>query len=263
MNVEKRIDTVETNSFKVDKLNVRVFDTREDMGLAAADEVAARINGIVCDKGEATVVFAAAPSQNEMLESLCNADVPWSKVRALHMDEYVGLPDDAPAGFGNFLDRAIFKTIPLKEVHYLKGSSPQEIVARYTEVLKKYPPDLVLLGVGENGHLAFNDPNVADFDDPLAVKIVELDDVCRTQQVNDGCFDRLEDVPKTAITLTMSTIKKIPQTVTVVPGKKKAQAIYEALRGPVSTACPASMLKTHDDSTLYLDRDSAALVLEK
>ncbi len=252
---------METKSFNAGELSVHVFDTRDAMGAAAAKDAAARINNAIAKKGEATVVFAAAPSQNELLAHLCDADVDWSKVRALHMDEYVGLPDDAPAGFGNFLDRAIFKQKPFKEVHYLKGNDAAATVARYTEILKKYPPDLVLLGVGENGHLAFNDPSTADFNDPAYVKEVKLEDICRMQQVNDGCFEKFADVPETAITLSMSTIARIPETITVVPGKLKANAIDKMLHGPVSTACPASILREHAGSAMYLDADSAALAL--
>ncbi len=255
---------MEQKHIKVEKLDVHVFDTRLEMGQAAAHEAVNRINRFIAEKGEATVIFAAAPSQNEMLAALKDADVDWTKVRALHMDEYIGLPVDHPAGFGNFLRRAIFDHLPFKEIHYLYDNQvePEVVCQRYSALIAQYPPDLVLLGVGENGHLAFNDPAVADFNDPLAVKIVELDDVCRTQQVNDGCFATFDDVPKRAITITMSAIMNVKQTVCVVPGKLKAPAINAMLNGEITTHCPASILRTHDHSDLYLDKDSASLALK-
>jgi glucosamine-6-phosphate deaminase len=250
------------SAFSVGRLGVRVFDSRDEMGKNAAADAAERIKGILLKKGEATVVFAAAPSQNELLENLKKSGVDWKKVRALHMDEYVNLPADHPAGFGNFLGRAIFKSAPFMEIHYLRDYRPAEAADRYAELLEKYPPDLVLLGIGENGHLAFNDPPVADFRDPKAVKLVELDEICRMQQVNDGCFASIDEVPKTALTLTMSALCKIPEKIITVPGAKKARAVRDALTGPVTTGCPASILREYDKSVLYLDRDSAGKITE-
>lgn len=249
---------------KVGNLEVRAFETRGQMGYSAAEDVEKRLQRIIAKKGEATVVFAAAPSQNELLEALCKGDVDWSRVRALHMDEYIGLPKDHPAGFGNFLRRAIFDKLPFKEIHYMAdaGDDAQETCKAYSKIIEKYPPDIILLGVGENGHLAFNDPPVADFNDPESVKIVELDEVCRNQQVNDGCFASIDDVPKRAITLTMSAIIAVPETVVVVPGRLKAKAVKAMLNGPISTECPASILRNHPQSTLYLDRESASLAFE-
>lgn len=254
---------METKRFNIEELSVYVYDTRGEMGLAAAKDVEERINRIISEKGEATVVFAAAPSQNDLLAALLDADVDWTKVRALHMDEYIGLPENHDAGFGNFLRRAIFDKLPFMEIHFLYNdkNDPEEICAQYAQLMEKYPPDLILLGVGENGHLAFNDPAVADFNDPKAVKIVELDDVCRMQQVNDGCFAQLDDVPKTAITLTMSAILNTKEAIAVVPGKNKAQAIQKMLHGEITTDCPASILRTKKNAALYLDKDSAALAV--
>jgi glucosamine-6-phosphate deaminase len=252
---------MELISTKTGNLAVKVFDTRGQMGISAAEHTQERLKRIIQKKGEATVMFAAAPSQNELLEVLCKSDVDWTKVRALHMDEYIGLPKDHPAGFGNFLHRTIFDRLPFKEVHYIAdaGEDAQEICAAYSGIIEKYPPDIILLGVGENGHLAFNDPPVADFNDPEIVKIVDLDDVCRNQQVNDGCFAKIDDVPKRAITLTMSAIFAVPEAVAVVPGLLKAKAVNAMLNGPVSTGCPASILRNHPQSVLYLDRESASI----
>ena len=245
---------------KVEKLSVYTFETREEMGKVAAADAAARIKAIIEKNGVANVVFAAAPSQNDLLENLLKTDIDWSKVRAFHQDEYVGISADEPAGFGNFLDRAIFKKVNFKELHYLLcgAEEAEEKCEAYAELLRQYPIDLIFLGIGENGHLAFNDPAVADFNDPKMVKIVELDDVCRQQQVNDGCFATLDDVPKQAMTMTMSLIMNIPEAICVVPTIRKANAVYHALLGEVTTACPASILRDHPNAALYLDKDSAS-----
>ena len=251
------------SSKKVVNLPVCVFDTREDMGKVAAADAAKRINAVIAKKGEANVVFAAAPSQNDLLENLLKEDVDWTKVRGFHQDEYVGIDASEPAGFGNWLNRAIFHKVQFKEYHYLlcKAEESEKKCEEYAELLKKYPIDLIFLGIGENGHMAFNDPAVADFNDPKMVKIVELDDVCRQQQVNDGCFPCLDAVPKTAMTLTMSFIMSVPEAICVVPTDRKANAVYNALCGPVETACPASILRNHKNAVMYLDKDSASKIL--
>ncbi len=248
---------------KVVNLPVKIFDTREEMGVDSAKQVAEVINNAIKQNGVANVVFAAAPSQDDMLKSLLEQDIDWSKVRAFHQDEYIGIADDEPAGFGNFLDRAIFKKVNFKEIHYLrcKADEADAKCAEYTKLLTDYPVDIILLGIGENGHLAFNDPAVADFEDPKMIKVVELDDVCRQQQVNDGCFATLNDVPTKAMSLTMSFIMSVPHAVCVVPTIRKANAVYNALMGPVTTACPASILRNHNDAILYLDKDSASKIL--
>lgn len=250
-------------SFQVEKLNVFVYHTREGLGAAAAKDACARINAAIAAKGCANVIFAAAPSQNELLENMLKENVDWSKVRAFHQDEYVGIDASESAGFGNFLDRAIWNKVKFMEVHYLlcDADKAEERCEEYAQLLKKYPADLILLGIGENGHLAFNDPAVADFEDPKMVKIVELDDVCRQQQVNDGCFATLKDVPRQAMTLTMSYLMSVPNAICCVPGPRKANAVEKALNGPVETACPASILRYHENGALYLDDASAEKVL--
>lgn len=250
-------------STKVANLPVNVFETRAEMGDAAAKDAAERIKAVIAARGEANVVFAAAPSQNELLAGLVASDVDWTRVRAFHMDEYVGISPDEPAGFGNFLRRAIFDKVPFKETHYLlcKPEDAEAKCAEYTALLRAHPVDVILLGIGENGHLAFNDPSVADFNDPKTVKVVTLEDVCRQQQVNDGCFPTFDSVPKQAMTLSMSFIMSVPQAVCVVPTNRKARAVRDALRGPVATTCPASILRNHPSAALYLDRESAGEIL--
>ncbi|MBR5660788.1 MAG: glucosamine-6-phosphate deaminase [Bacteroidales bacterium] len=250
--------------FKVDKLSVRIFDSRESMGAAAASEAAACLRDILSKKEEVNVVFAAAPSQNEFLAALSKAEgIDWGKVSALHMDEYVGLPEDAPQGFGNFLRRAIFDKVPFKEVFHIGSQLPkEEAVARYDKILSERHIDIVFMGIGENGHIAFNDPHVADFDDPLRIKEVDLDLKCRTQQVHDGCFTTLEEVPEYALTLTCPVLFGADHLFCVVPAETKAEAARAMLRGPITETCPASILRRHEDATLYLDRDSGRFVLD-
>ena len=254
---------MQIKSFKVDRLSVKVYDSRESMGAAAACEAAACLKDILSKKEEVNVIFAAAPSQNEFLASLSNAEgIDWGRVTALHMDEYVGLPEDAPQGFGNFLRRAIFDKVPFKEVLYIGSQLPkEEAVARYDKILSERHIDIVFMGIGENGHIAFNDPHVADFNDPLRIKEVDLDLKCRTQQVHDGCFKTLEEVPEYALTLTCPVLFGADHLFCVVPAATKADAACAMLRGPVTEACPASILRRHEDATLYLDPDSGRLVM--
>ncbi|MCI8576370.1 MAG: glucosamine-6-phosphate deaminase [Lachnospiraceae bacterium] len=250
---------------KIEELSVHVFHNREEMGTAAAHLAAEKINGIIKKNGMANIIFAAAPSQNEVLSGLLKEDIDWTKVRAFHQDEYVGIEESEPAGFGNFLRRAIYDHVPLKESYYLlcREEEVPDKCREYEKLLKTYSPDLIFLGIGENGHLAFNDPAAADFDDPETIKVVELEDVCRQQQVNDGCFACFEDVPRKAVTMTMSFIQSVPQVICCVPAGRKANAVKNALYGPVSVACPASILRRHPAAELYLDADSASLILER
>ena len=218
----------------IDGLPVHVFDTRAEMGAAAARGAAHIIREAIDKKGEANVVFAAAPSQDDLIASLLGQDIDWRRVRGFHQDEYIGLDPAHSAAFGNFLRRAIFDRVPFGELFYM-ACPPDEAEAmceKYTALLEEYPPDLIFLGVGENGHLAFNDPAVADFNDPRRVKVVSLDDVCRMQQVNDGCFASIDEVPRQALTLTMSQILAIPHAIAVVPTARKARAVADALRVP-------------------------------
>jgi len=248
---------------KKDKLTYHIYDTREEMGEAAAKDAAKAINEIIAKKGEANLIFAAAPSQNEFLANVIKQDIDWSKVNGFHMDEYVGLSKDAPQGFGNFLRAAIFGKVNFKSVNYLdiSATDSEAECERYTKVLKENPTDIVFMGIGENGHIAFNDPHVAFFNDPKTVKIVELDDVCRMQQVNDGCFATINDVPKTAMTLTIPTLMAPVKVFCIVPAKTKANAVNAVLTGSITEKCPASILREHNDAVLYAEKDSASIFL--
>ncbi len=242
-----------------DALRVELHDSRAEMGLAAGTAAAAKIRELLAEKDCVNVIFAAAPSQNEMLEALVAAPgIDWSRVNAFHMDEYVGLPAGAPQAFGNFLREHIFDRLPFGRVEYIDGHTqdgPAEC-ARYAALLEEYPTDVVLMGIGENGHIAFNDPHVAFFDDPEAVKLVELDNVCRQQQVNDGCFAALEQVPTHAYTLTIPTLVRAPWLFCTVPAPTKAEAVKNTVLGPVSERCPASVLRTRPNAVLFCDPDS-------
>lgn len=249
---------------QVDKLNVKVYQTREEMGKAAAEEAAAAIRAAIAAKGEINMIFAAAPSQNEFLAHLiADKSIDFTKINAFHMDEYIGLPADAPQGFGNFLRERLFERVPFKTVNTIDSTAadPEAECRRYAALLQAHPCDIVCMGIGENGHIAFNDPHVADFGDKAAVKVVALDETCRQQQVNDGCFARLDDVPTHALTLTIPTLTAPEAVFCIVPAKTKANAVYAALRGGITEACPASILRRHANATLYCDADSATRVL--
>ena len=252
-------------SFSVDKLQVEVHDTRQAMGEAAGKYAVETIKDLLSKKEEIYIVFAAAPSQNEFLQFVSEAPgIDWGRIHALHMDEYIGLPEDAPQGFGNFLRRAIFDKVPFASVDYIySDESSEETCARYTAILEKHPVDIVFMGRGENGHIAFNDPGVADFDDPLAIKKVALDEKCRNQQVHDGCFASLESVPEYALTLTVPTLFKADKLICVVPAPTKADAVRATVCGPVTEACPATVMRLHKDARMFVDSDSGKYILNR
>lgn len=254
---------VPIRSFNADRLQVKVYPTRDEMGKSAAKDAAAQIQELLNAKQFVNIIFAAAPSQNEMLFHLAsNQDIDWSRVNAFHMDEYVGLQPTAPQRFGHFLDQAIFGKLPFHEVHYINGNATDPLAecSRYATLLEAHPVDMVCMGIGENTHIAFNDPHVANLHDPLMVKLVELDEVSRMQQVHDGCFAAIEEVPKTAITLTIPALMKAASIFCVVPGINKAQAVYHTINSPVSALYPSTALRQHEQAALYLDVNSASML---
>ena len=244
-----------------DRLRVVVLTDRRAMGAAAASHAADRMRQLLASQDRVRVIFAAAASQAEMLAELARADgIAWDRVDAFHLDEYVGLAVGHERSFGTWLDRHIWSLVRPGRVERIDGANPAGAdaeAARYGALLDDGGIDLALLGVGENGHVAFNDPHVADFDDPVPVKPVEIDATSRNQQVRDGAFDRYEDVPTVALTVTMSTIRACRVISLVVPGPQKAAAVAAMLDGPVSTACPASVLRGHPDAMLFVDEDAA------
>lgn len=248
--------------FKKDKLTVNIYATGKEMAAQAASDVSTRIGLLLKEKEFVNMIFAAAPSQTGFLtELIAREEIEWQRIRAFHMDEYIGLEEEAPQRFGNFLKENLFNRVLFHQVFYLDGLKPaEEECKRYAVLLSEFPADIVCLGIGENGHIAFNDPHVADFNDPLFVKSVSLDEVCRQQQVNDKCFAGIQDVPTHALTLTIPTLLLAPYMYCIVPFRSKAQAVYQALEGEISELCPASVLRTKENAVLYLDKESASLL---
>ena len=250
--------------FIKDKLKVKVMDNRTEMGEVAAKDIHDCIVGLLGEKEEINMIFAAAPSQNDVIESLISYDdIDWNRINAFHMDEYIGLDEEySSAGFGKFLYDRIFGKVPFKSVNYLDGKNPDsnKECERYSQLLKNNPTDIVVMGIGENGHIAFNDPWVADFNDEKMVKTVLLDDVCRQQQVNDGCFPHIDNVPKEAITLTCPTLMKATYKFCIVPAPTKANAVKNTINGEINEDCPATILRVSDNAILYLDDKSSELI---
>jgi len=243
------------------RMRVEVHADRPAVGHAAALAVVDEIREHVAREGRAAVIFASAPSQNEFLAALReDTSIDWTKVTAFHLDEYLGIGSDHPASFRRFLKDRLFDHVPVAAFHGLDGEArdPAAECARYSGLLRAASPVLAILGVGENGHLAFIDPPVCDFFEPKDVRVVELDPVCRQQQVNDGSFAGLDDVPRHALSLCIPFLLGVPRAVAIVPGKAKRAAIAAAVDGPITRACPASVLRRHRDATLFVDEDSAA-----
>ncbi|MCW3092926.1 MAG: glucosamine-6-phosphate deaminase [Ferruginibacter sp.] len=245
-----------------EQLKVKIFETRALMGAAAAAIISEKINELLADKEYVNIIFASAPSQNEFLAELITKSVDWSRVNAFHMDEYVGLGIDAPQGFGYFLKERLFDNVSCREVHYLNGTAEnmEAECERYAGLLLKYPTDIVCLGIGENTHLAFNDPHVANFNDKEIVKVVDLDEACRLQQVNDGCFSNLSEVPVYALTITIPALFKSVYAYAIAPGPLKANAIYHTLNSEISERYPSTILRMHNNSVLFIDENSASKI---
>lgn len=242
-------------------LQVREFATKDAMGADAAQTLADTIVELLKKKESVNMVFASAPSQNEFLASLANMQqIDWSKIVAFHMDEYIGLPSDHQQTFANFLRKKLFDRLPFKKIHYINGNAadPEDECERYADLLKTNPIDIVCMGIGENNHIAFNEPHVADFQDPKLVKIVDLDAKSRQQQVNDACFASIEEVPTHALTLTIPALTNAGHIFCIVPGKNKAQAVYNTLNSDIDTQFPSTILRNHAGAILFVDKDSAS-----
>jgi len=250
--------------FKVDALQVFVYESRAAMGVSAYELYKQKVQQMMAGRKEnIRAIYAAAHSQSDFFEALANdREIDFSRIDAFHMDEYMGLGDDAPQNFGNFLKNIIFSRQNFNTVSYVNPSA-KDISAeckRYEKLLREAPLDIVSLGIGENGHIAFNDPHEARFYDPQWVRETSLDVVCRQQQVNDKEFSHLDEVPETALTLTIPALMSCQTVIGVVPDVRKAKAVFETLNGPVSEACPASILRIHSDATLFIDKDAASLL---
>ncbi len=239
---------------------VRTLADAAKLAATAAADAADVVRASVAEYGRARVMFASGDSQLALLARLtADAAMPWGSVVGFHMDEYVGIDADHPASFARYMRERIVERVPIREFHCLDGTAPPaEECERYAALLTEAPIDLCIMGIGENGHLAFNDPPVADFADPLVVKVVALDDACKRQQVGEGHFPTVAAVPPTAITVTIPALLAARRVLVVVPEARKAAPVAAALTGPVTPACPASILQRSPHATVYLDPDSAS-----
>ncbi len=245
-------------------MEVKIYSEVEQMAEAAASFASGRIMEAIRSNGRANVLFATAGSQLLFLEKLLEKVIDWGSVSVFHLDEYKGLTPGHPASFRKILTDHLLTKIKAQEVHLICGESPdspREMI-RYADLLASHPIDVACIGIGENGHIAFNDPHVADFSDPEIIKTVNLDEACRRQQVWEGWFSSLQDVPAEAYTLTIPVIMKSRSISCVVPGVRKAEAVYNALMGPLDVSCPASVLRAHRDAILFLDEGSASKLVE-
>jgi glucosamine-6-phosphate deaminase len=243
-----------------EKLKIEVYNNGEELGKAAAISVANKLNDAISEKGFANLILATGASQFQFLEHLQKQKIDWKRITVFHLDEYLGMPVTHPASFRKYLKERILDKVQPEKVYYLEGDATEieETVANYETLLRNHPVDVACIGIGENGHIAFNDPPVADFNDPKLVKIVELDEACRKQQLGEGWFPTFEDVPTHALSLTIPAILSCKHISCVVPDKRKAEAVFNTVNAAISTACPATVLRTHPDTILYLDLNSAA-----
>jgi glucosamine-6-phosphate deaminase len=251
----------EPGTMRVGRMTVEVYADPKSMGVAAARAAAASMKQLAANHEWFAVIFATGASQLGTLDALTQMkDLPWSQVCGFHLDEYAGLPIEHPASFHGYLRKNLIEKVTMKHFYEIDGTSndPEQTCRIYAGRLRSAGPQLCLLGIGENGHLAFMDPGIADFDDPLDVKMVKLDAACRAQQVAEGWFDRQQDVPGRAISQTIPAILRVPKLIVSVPGSRKAKIVRRTLEEPISTRCPATILRNHPDVTVYLDRDSAA-----
>jgi glucosamine-6-phosphate deaminase len=242
-------------------MHITVYETKPALGAAAAADAAEVIRTAVAESGRARIVAATGASQFEFLGALVSIpDVPWDRVEMFHLDEYIGLPADHPASFRRYLRERLIGPARIGTVHLLDGQQdPDEECARVGGLLRAAPVDVAFVGIGENGHLAFNDPP-ADFDTREPYIIVSLDEACRRQQVGEGWFQDVESVPSRAISMSCRQILAARRILCVVPDARKARAVAAAVEGPVTPHVPASILQTHSDVTMYLDNESAAML---
>lgn len=248
---------------QVGGLKIEVHPSREAAGQAAARAAVRSIRDLAASRSSFGVIFATGGSQTAMLRALTGIpDVPWDHIVAFHMDEYLDMSAEHPASFRRYLREHLTQRVRLRESHEIHAcnSSSAEVCAEYARLMRSHDPQLCLLGIGENGHLAFNDPWEANFWDPSDLKVVSLDSTCRQQQVGEGWFQSLDDVPKQAITLTIPALMRVPKLILSVPGHRKANIINRTLREAITTECPSTILRAHGDATAYLDAESAAQI---
>ncbi|MFZ0633661.1 MAG: glucosamine-6-phosphate deaminase [Acidobacteriaceae bacterium] len=252
---------MESRTLNLGSLKVQIYPTARAAGQAVAESVAAAMRKLGEERDAIGIIFATGASQLETLHALTSiADLPWEKVHGFHMDEYIGIDQNHPASFRRYLRENLTSRVPMAAFYEMDGSAAdlEQVRRDYSEKLRAADPQICLLGIGENGHLAFNDPAEADFDDPEPMKVVTLDRACREQQLAEGWFPSFDQVPKRALTLTIPTLLKVPKLVASVPGMRKAAIVRRALRDPISVQCPATILRTHPDVTIALDEASAS-----
>jgi glucosamine-6-phosphate deaminase len=252
---------MEVKHIEAGTLKLQIYTSPKAAGEAAALAAAQALKQLEQTTDEIAVIFATGASQKETLHALTSmSDLPWDKVRGFHLDEYIGIDENHPASFRRYLRERLTQRVPMREFFEIDGSSPDidRVRREYVRELSAADPQLCLLGIGENGHLAFNDPPEADFEDPETMKVVTLDAECRQQQLGEGWFPSFDEVPKQALTLTIPAMLKVPKLIVSVPGRRKAQSVRRTVEDPISTACPATILRTHPDVTLYLDEESAS-----
>ncbi|ADV83504.1 6-phosphogluconolactonase [Terriglobus saanensis] len=255
------IEATQVRYGKVGEMRVEVHPTREAMGAAAALATAKEILRFGKVGKIVSVIFATGASQLATLDALTRIEgLPWQQVVGFHMDEYVGLPMEHPASFRGYLRRNLTQKVGMQKFFEIDGTAAnlEEVCATYAKEMRSIPPQICMVGIGENGHLAFNDPGVADFSDPLDVKVVPLDATCRIQQTAEGWFANPAEVPAEAISITIPTILRVPTLIVSVPGSRKASIVRRTLEEPISTACPATILREHPGTVLYLDEEAAA-----
>lgn len=250
----------DVKKLEIDLLKIEVFGDKEIMGEAAAEYVAVQLDEAIKEKGHANLILATGASQFSFLKVLKALPLKWEKITVFHLDEYKGISVNHPASFRKYLKERILDEVNPGKVYLLEGDAEnlEKVLAEYEDLLRRNPVDVACIGIGENGHIAFNDPPVADFNDPRLVKIVQLDHECRMQQFGEGWFPTLEDVPKEALSLTIPAIMNCKTISCVVPDERKAKAVYNALYGEISTQCPASVLRKHKQTKLFLDGKSAS-----
>ncbi|MEX0770505.1 MAG: glucosamine-6-phosphate deaminase [Balneolaceae bacterium] len=244
-------------------MTIEIFNTKQKLGVASALDAASKIKQTITENGAANIILATGASQFETLKNLVeDPEINWSNVTMFHLDEYAGMPESHPASFRKYLNERFVEKVPdLKAVHFIQGDSKDtdQECRRLNRILSDHPIDVALVGIGENGHLAFNDPP-ADFETEEPYIVVELDEACRKQQLGEGWFDSVEEVPKQAISMSVNQIMKSESIICSVPDQRKAQAVKHCLEGEVSNLHPASILQKHDDCTVYLDLESASLL---
>lgn len=251
---------MKTKQFKKEKLFVNISQNEQLAGEASALFVAEHLTNAIQLRGSANLILATGASQFAFIEAIKKLDIDWSKITVFHLDEYIGIPETHPASFRKYLKEKIIDDVKPKKMYYINGDADDidKEISNYEKLLKEHPADVACIGIGENGHIAFNEPDIADFNDPKLVKVVQLDDVSRNQQLGEGWFPTLEDVPKEAISLTIPAMMNAKVISCMVPEKRKAEAVFNTINAEISTDCPATILRKHDNTVLFLDKDSAS-----